>query len=436
MNLYEFPKSNINKSKTVNGKRIKNVKLIAGVVFVSVFFGFLAGGLSSAFFYYQIKSYLNKLGIEPNQIEIEAAGGGSGNYTPQTAEEKKIVDMIKEASPAVVSIVVSKDVPVMEQYYEQDYFGFITPKYRQNGTEKKEIGGGTGFIVSEDGLVVTNKHVALDEEADYTVFTNSGRKFSARVLALDPVQDLAILKIDQSQQMDEEGGYAVEKFPILNLGDSDGLEIGQTVVAIGNALGEFRNTVSTGVVSGLGRRITASDSSGSFVETLEDVIQTDAAINSGNSGGPLLNLKGEVIGINTAVVQGAQSIGFSIPINKVKRAISQVKETGEIIYPFIGVRYLLINETVKEENNLSVDYGALVVDGGETGPAVSPGSPAEKAGVKEGDIILELQGEKITADNSLGDIILKYNPGDEVVLKILREEEELEIKIVLVKRTD
>jgi len=432
MQLYDLPELNI--KERLLKKRKGNFKKVSAVILISVFFGFLAGSLSSVFFYYQIKSYSERMNIQTQELNLERVGGS--DYEPQTIEEQKIVSAVKEVSPAVVSIVVTKDVPIVEQYYERDFFGFLLPKYRESGTEKKEIGGGTGFIISEDGLVVTNKHVVLEEDADYTVFTNSGRKFEAKILAKDPVQDLAILKIEQTQQVDDQGNYSVEKFPIVRLGDSEKLEIGQTVIAIGNALGEFRNTVSSGVISGLGRRITASDSAGGFVETLENVIQTDAAINKGNSGGPLLNLKGEVIGINTAVASGAQSIGFALPINKVKRAIEQVKETGEIIYPFIGVRYVLINEQVKEEKGLSVDYGALVVDGGDQGPAVWPDSPAEKAGIKEGDIVLELGGEKITVDNSLSEIILKYNPGDEVILKILRDGQEMEISLVLTKREE
>jgi serine protease Do len=345
MDLYNLPEFNI--KKKILKKRNGNFRNISLVILLAVLFGFLAGSLSSLFFYYQIKSYVEKINGGVQELQLENAD--NSGYAPQTVEEQKVVSAVKEVSPAVVSIVVTKDVPVMEQYYERDFFGNPVPMYRQNGTEKKEVGGGTGFIISEDGLVVTNKHVVLDESADYTVFTNSGRKFEAKVLARDPVQDLAILKIDQTQQVDENGNYSVEKFPVVKLGDSDNLEIGQTVIAIGNALGEFRNTVSSGVVSGLGRKITASDSSGALVETLENVIQTDAAINKGNSGGPLLNLKGEVIGINTAVASGAQSIGFALPINKVKRAIEQVKNTGEIIYPFIGVRYVLINEQVKQE---------------------------------------------------------------------------------------
>ena len=420
MNLYDFPKFSQSKKPKRN-----SLKIISVVVFLSVFFGFLAGSFSSFFFYSKTKSYLEKLNFQPQLTEIGQGDSGE-KYDPQTVEEMRIVKTVKDVSPAVVSIVVTKDVPILEEYYEYDFWGFAVPKYREKGIETKEVGGGTGFIVSSEGLIVTNKHVVLDKEADYTVFTNSGDKFSAKVLARDPVQDLAVLSIEQ------EG----EEFSVVYLGDSDKLEMGQTVIAIGNALGEFRNTVSSGVVSGLGRRITASDSSGKFAETLNNVIQTDAAINKGNSGGPLLNLKGEVVGINVAVALEAQSIGFAIPINKVKRAISQAKETGEIIYPFIGIRYVLVNETVKQEKELSVDYGALIVDGGSSGPAVWPDSPAQKAGLKQGDIVLEIQGEKITQDNPLADIILKYNPGDEVVLKILRNGEELDIGIVLTKREE
>jgi len=222
-------------------------------------------------------------------------------------------------------------------------------------------------------------------------------------------------------------------FPTLSLGDSDQLEIGQTVIAIGNALGEFRNTVSIGVVSGLGRRITASG--GDFIETLEDIIQTDAAINRGNSGGPLLNLKGEVIGINTAVALEAQNIGFAIPINKAKRDIEQVRKTGKIVYPFLGIRYILINDSVKKKYNLSVSSGALIVSGDKNEPAVMPGSAADKAGLKKGDVVLEFNGERITQKNSLSKIISKYNPGDKVKLKILRDGKEIEVEVVLGKRS-
>jgi S1-C subfamily serine protease len=268
---------------------------------------------------------------------------------------------------------------------------------------------------------LTNKHVVLDESADYTVLTNDGKKYPAKVLAKDPVQDLAIIKIEGSN------------FPVVKLGDSSKLQIGQTVIAIGNALGEFRNTVSVGVISGLGRTITASG--GDLVETIEDVIQTDAAINQGNSGGPLLNLKGEVIGIDTATVSGAQNIGFAIPIDKGKRDIEQVKAKNKITYPFLGVSYVLINEKIKEDNNLPIAEGAWITAGQQGGSAIYSGSPAEKVGLKEGDIILEFNGEKITSENSLSKIIMKYNPGDKITLKILRDGKEKIFEVTLNERS-
>ncbi len=289
-------------------------------------------------------------------------------------------------------------------------------------------------MVSKEGMVITNKHVVLDEEADYTVFTNDGKSYPAKVLAKDPFQDLAILKIDQEKIVDEHGDFTLTSFPVVKLGDSDNLQMGQMVIAIGNVLGEFRNSISVGVVSGLGRTITAEG--GGFVETIEDVIQTDAAINRGNSGGPLLNLKGEVIGINTAMIQEAQSIGFAIPINKAERDIEQVKKIGKIVYPLLGIRYVPVTEKIKEDNNLPVSYGAWITQGAGGEPAIYPDSAAEKAGLQEGDIILEFEGEKITAENTLAKMIQKHEPGDEVVLKILREGEEEEITATLEERSE
>ena len=378
--------------------------------------------------------YLQKLKIELPQLgflEVEKQtipGQESiGEYLPQTSQEEKVISVVNEVSPAVVSIIITKDLPIIEEYYEEFFgpgpFEFQIPQYRQKGVEKKEIGGGTGFIVSSDGMILTNRHVVLDEEAEYTVLTNDGRKFPAKVLARDPIQDLAIIKIEKAD----------ESFKVVKLGDSSKLQSGQTVITIGNALGEFRNTVSVGVISGLGRKVTATG--GGIVETIEDVIQTDAAINKGNSGGPLLNLKGEVIGINTAMVFEAQSIGFAIPINKAKKAIESVKASGKIVYPFLGIRYVLITEEIQQKNNLPVNYGALIT-GGEGEPAITPGSVAETAGLKEGDIILEFAGEKITSENSLAKIIILYNPGDKVVLKILRGAAKINIPVTLGERNE
>ncbi len=254
---------------------------------------------------------------------------------------------------------------------------------------------------------------------EYTVLMNDESKHEAKVLARDPINDIAILKIEG------------QDFPTVELGDSSTLKVGQTVIAIGNALGEFRNTVSTGVISGLSRSITAGGA-GIGSEQLIGVIQTDASINPGNSGGPLLNLAGQVIGINTAMASGAENIGFAIPINAVKNTIESVRQYGRIVRPWLGVRYVMVNKTIAEENKLSVDYGALIVRGEKvTDLAVIPGSPADKAGLEENDIILEVNGQKIDQDHPLAMIISRYQPGDEITLKVLHKGEEKEVKVKL-----
>ena len=387
-------------------------------IILSSVFGFLAGAVSGSIFYFEIRDTLTKLNIDLPFVStiVEKETIIEKEYVPQTSQEQIIIGVVKDVSPAVVNIIVTKDLPIIEQ--------FLIPEYRQKGIEKREIGGGTGFIVSEDGMILTNKHVVLDQEADYTVLTNDGKQYPARVLAKDPFQDLAILKIEDSNS-----------FPIVKLGDSDKLQIGQSVIAIGNALGEFQNTVSVGVISGLGRTITASG--GGMVETLEDVIQTDAAINKGNSGGPLLDLKGEVIGINTAVSLEGENIGFTIPINKAKKDIKQVQELGKIVYPFLGIRYVVLNEKIQEDNNLPVNYGAYIIsDQSSWKSAITPGSPAETIGLRQGDIILEFDSQKITTDNSLADIIRNYNPGDKIILKVLREGEEKFFTVTLDERNE
>lgn len=423
-------------ARPASAKKDEKVKIIVSTIIIASFFGLVSGGLSGFFFYFQLKGYLDNLKINYPFIS-ENVDGQNSQYVPQTSQEQETIKAVKENSPAVVSIIISKDVPILEQYYTnpfQDFpfspFQFQVPQYRQNGTKKQEVGGGSGFIVSSDGIVLTNKHVVSDTAAQYTVLTNDGKKYPAKVLGLDPVQDLAIIKIDVLQ--DEP-----KTFPYVKLGNSNNLELGQTIIAIGNALGEFKNTISVGVVSGLGRTIMASDSSGSTPsEVLENIIQVDAAINQGNSGGPLINLKGEVVGINTAMVSGAENIAFSIPINRAKRDIEQIKSSGKIIYPFLGVRYLAINEDVKTEKKLTVDYGVLVQKGSSGEVAVLPDSPASKAGIKEGDIILEINSKKITQDNSLGAIISEFNPNDKITVKILRDGNQMSLELILGERKD
>lgn len=338
-------------------------------------------------------------------------------------EQSQVIEVAKNASPAVVSIIATAEVPTYETLYQQ-FFNFSVPSQVQNGTEKKQISAGTGFIVSSDGYIITNKHVVEDEEAEYTVILNDEKNFDekivAKVLARDPDNDIAVLKIDKND------------LPYLKMGDSDSLQIGQTAIAIGYALGEFDNTVSKGVVSGLYRSITAG--TGSDVENLQNLIQTDAAVNPGNSGGPLLDIDGNVIGVNVAMAD-AQSIGFAIPINDVKSAYEEVKSSGTIskeTRAFLGVRYLNIDENLQEKNNLPYNYGAIIIRGeSREDLAVIPGSPADKAGLSENDIILEIGGERITERNSLQKLISKYKPGDEVDLKVYQKGEERKVSVVL-----
>ncbi|MDO8664051.1 MAG: trypsin-like peptidase domain-containing protein [Candidatus Liptonbacteria bacterium] len=355
-------------------------------------------------------------------------------YQPPLDYERAVIDAVKKASPAVVSITVSKYVPIIEQCpYNpfdnlpqgfQQFFGdrgntFYTP-CDTGKKELQEIGGGSGFIISSNGLILTNKHVVSDQKASYTVFTNDGKKYSATVLARDPVQDLAVVKIE------------AENLPTIELGDSDQLELGQTAIAIGNALGEYRNTVSTGVISGLSRTVTAGGA-GFGQETIQGVIQTDAAINPGNSGGPLLNLRGQVVGINTAMASGAQSIGFAIPINRAKKDIESVKASGEIQAAFLGVRYIAVTPDMAKKEKLAVDYGALL-RGSSDGPAVQSKSPADRAGLKAKDIILEVDGKKLDSDNLLGDVISQKNVGQSITLKINRDGKEVTVTATLEKR--
>jgi len=402
--MYELPEFNIKK---------KENKPFKGWFLIGVFLlGILGGASSSYIFYLKLKQEIINVGVPIVHSERVV----EKEYIPQTTQEQKIINVVKENSSSVVSVVAYKDVPVYEQTYSQDFF-FIIPRLEQKGTERQQVGAGTGFIVSEDGLILTNKHVVSDVDAEYVVVMNDNKEYNAKVLARDPVQDLAIMKI--------EGGNNLKP---LKLGNVDDIQIGQTVIAIGNALGRFQNTVSVGVISGLGRTIVATGSDFS-TERLEDIIQTDTAINRGNSGGPLINLRGEVVGINTAISTEGQNIGFAISIDKAKRSLEQVKTIGKISYPYMGVRYVILDKEISKARNIEIDYGALIV--GDDNSAVIEGSPAQKGGIKEGDIILEMNGEKITKDNSLAKIISKYDPFETVNLKILRDGQEIYLNITL-----
>lgn len=347
-------------------------------------------------------------------------------------EESATIDVVRQASPAVVSIVVRKDIAraprgvgPLDEFFE---FGVpfsspVPPGIGSGDNEKRQVGGGSGFIVTSDGYILTNRHVVADLQAEYAVLLSDDREFPARVLAKDPLNDLAVLKID----VDPSAG----PLPVLELSDSDDVQIGETVIAIGYALSEFRNSVTKGVVSGINRRIVAGDGFGSS-ETIDGAIQTDAAINPGNSGGPLLNLRGQVIGVNTAVSREGQLLGFAIPITVAKQAVESVIRDGRIVRPWLGVRYLVITERLAREQKLPVAHGALIVRGSSPEEiAVVPGSPADRSGITENDIITALDGDRIDEDHPLARRIARRNPGDRVTLTVLRQGKERKLTVEL-----
>ncbi len=318
-------------------------------------------------------------------------------------EDSAVIDVVKQNQDAVVSIVITRELTEYQKNLRERFGGST------EGTQT--LGEGSGFIISADGLVVTNRHVVSDEEADYTVLFSDGTETKAEVLARDTVLDIAIIKIDPEDR----------DLSVVTTGTSAGLEVGQRVVAIGNSLGQFSGTVSYGIVSGLSRSIIASDTNGSNAERLEGVIQTDASINPGNSGGPLFDIQGNVIGVNVAVAQNAENIGFAIPIDTVQRIINDVLEFGEIRRPYLGVRFQTVTPIIQDELNLKEDFGALIVSSEGQDDAIVEGSPADKAGLQEGDHILRIDSEPISIENPLQTVIQNKQVGDEVEVEFLRD---------------
>lgn len=344
------------------------------------------------------------------------------------SSKSPIVEIAKKVCPAVITVVASKDLPKVENFYSFPFGGkeVIVPKLEKgekSKIEKTQIGGGSGFIVSEDGYVLTSNHVVSDTSAEYTVVVDPKHKYEAEILSRNPIQDIAILKIKDTK-----------KFPYLEMADSNKIELGEEVVAVGNALGEFTDTLSGGIVSGLSRFITAFGGMDNQMQNLKGLIQTDAAINPGNSGGPLVNMDGKVIGINTATIMGAQNIGFAIPINYGKKDLDEIKRHGKIIVPFLGVKYVLISKEMAEANKLTSEDGALVARETLGEYPVIKDSPAEKAGIKEWDIILDCNGEQITTKNPLNHILQKCKINADTPFKVLREGKTLNLKVKLIER--
>jgi S1-C subfamily serine protease len=325
-------------------------------------------------------------------------------------EENVTTEVVDRVSPSVVTVGISQTRRVGDIFEFNPFDPFSQFERRQGSTQQVEQDIGSGFVISSDGLIVTNKHVVSVPDAKYRVITQDDKTYDVVKIYRDPDNDLAIVKINAA------GLTPVE------MGDSDKIKVGQMAIAIGTALGEFRNTVTVGVISGVGRGITAGTPFNGSAERLDNVIQTDAAINPGNSGGPLLNSSGQVIGVNTAISSEGQSIGFALPINVVKDAVSNFNTTGQFNRPFLGVEYRMISRQMAVLNE--IPEGAYIMN-------VVSGSPAARSGVAAEDIITKIDGDKVTTSNDLARIIGKKKVGDTVSLSIWRDGAEKSISVTL-----
>ena len=323
-----------------------------------------------------------------------------GSNVVISQKEADLAELVEKTSPTVVSIVTS-------QVSGQGFF------------QQEVEGAGTGIVISEDGYILTNKHVISEARSVQVVMSDGTRHSDVTVVGSDPLNDIAFLKIKN-----------VSDLKVATLGDSGAMRVGQDVIAIGNSLGQYQNTVTSGIVSGLGRPVTAASSElNSRVESLTDLLQTDAAINPGNSGGPLINSAGQVVGINTAIAADAQGIGFAIPINAAKGMIRGVIANGKVEKAYLGVQYVAITPDVRTQYKLSVDQGALVRSG--SGSAVESNGPADKAGIKDGDIITKVNEKYVGKQGGLGSLVAEFMPGEKVTLTIIRDGKEQQKTLTL-----
>lgn len=344
------------------------------------------------------------------------------------APEQKVIKIIQKVLPAVVSIAAYKNIKEIEKKNPQWLFPFFEKDVPEIDTLRRKtvgknihFGGGSGFIVDSSGIVVTNAHVIVRDHLNYEITASNQEKFPAKLVAADVINDIAFLKIKTDT-----------KLPFLSLGNSSKVVLGQSVLAVGNALGLFQNTVSSGIISGLLRSIEANNEM--VQENLHGLIQTDAAINPGNSGGPLIDTNGYAIGINAASVMQAENIGFAIPINIIKRDLEQIKKNGKITYPFLGVRYMMVDEKIRELFRLPVEYGALVASPTFGQDAIIKNSPAYRAGVRENDVIIEVDGHRLTARYTLQDFLESAKIGQKAILKIIRKNKESSFTVALEER--
>lgn len=374
--------------------QIKKYALGAAVILV-VLASSLGGAIADRLF-----------GIKPLDYFFPSQEGGPQRLVERTVvrEESIVIDVTEEVSPSVVTITIKTPPRPVLEFSPFGGFGL-----RERDGRERDIA--TGFIVGSDGLVVTNRHVVSDPDITYKVVTKDGQEYEVDKIYRDPANDLALLKINASN------------LPRVKLGDSSNLKVGQFVIAIGTALGEFRHTVTTGVISGLGRGVTAGSPFEGYVERLDNVIQTDAAINPGNSGGPLLNSQGEVVGVNVAVAAGAENVGFAIPIDVLKESIEQFRQTGEFTRPFLGVQYQMVSEEAAIFNE--IPQGAYVLD-------VIDNSSAKEAGIAEGDVITKFDGQKLSEEEGgLGVLVNKKKVGDKVEIEVWRDGKTLKLQTTL-----
>lgn len=329
-------------------------------------------------------------GLLPNKVSLPIQTTQETRTIVQ--EENAIISVVEKTSPSVVAIGVSRRV--------------INPFDPYALPRREDATIATGFVVSDKGVIVTNRHVVEDQGGNYSVVTKDGQKYDVKKIYRDSVLDLALVQIEGAN------------LTPLELGESSKLKVGQTVIAIGNALGRFTNTVTTGVVSGLGRRVVTGDPFTGSAESLDNLIQTDAAINPGNSGGPLLNSASQVIGVNVAVTEGAQNIGFAIPIDVVKPIVEEFLAKGSVSRPYLGIRYRFISKDVAILNE--VPQGAYVQE-------IVANSPADRAGLKEGDIIRKLNDTQVDEEGSVAEVISKSNVGSTITLEVWRDGKELKL---------
>ncbi len=333
------------------------------------------------------------------------------------SEESVTINTVKNVGPSVVTVAETA-APSSGQPSDLGPFGnfFNLPPGQNQQPNQQPQSIGSGFVLTSNGMIVTNKHVVSDTSGTYQVITADNKKYDVKQIFRDPTNDIAFIKIDPTQN-------SGEKLQPVTLGDSSHLQVGQFVIAIGTALGEFRNTVTTGVVSGLGRGITAGDPFAGSAEQLDNVIQTSAAINPGNSGGPLLNSSGQVIGMNTAVAQNGQNIGFALPINTVKSSLDNFNQHGKFYRPYIGVAYTIVTKDNAILND--VPQGAYVEQ-------VVSGSPADKAGIQQGDIITKVDNQQVSEQTDLAAIVSKKKVGDSVSITFWRNGNTQNIQLTLI----